>query len=48
MANKSYGLCKSEQKSPKTEIMQACKCEGYIQYFGFKFLSKSLELEFRQ
>lgn len=39
-----HGLCKSEQKTPKTEVMQSDKCEGYVQRFGFRGLSASVEL----
>lgn len=38
-------MCKSEQRSPKTEIMQSDKCEGYIQHFGFKDFSASVALD---
>lgn len=43
--NKLCGLCKSEQKSPKAEIVQSDKSEGYIQHFGFKCFSASIELD---
>lgn len=38
-------MCKSDEKSHKTEIMQSDKCEGYVQHFGFRRLSASVELD---